>query len=67
MPVWLRPTANFGIGLQSCFMATNKIIIYTNSNENGSYKMTFKSGKQEGYVNVEPIKEKIARGSSVEI
>lgn len=67
MPVWLRPTANFGIGLQSCFMATDKIIIYTNSNENGSYKMTFKSGKQEGYVNVEPIKEKIARGSSVEI
>lgn len=67
MPVWLRPTANFGIGLQSCFMATDKIIIYTNSNENGSYKITFKSGKQEGYVNVESLKEKMTRGSRVEI
>lgn len=67
MPVWLRPTANFGIGLQSCFMVTDKITIYTNSDQDSSYKMIFKSGKQEGYVNVESLKEKIIRGSKVEI
>ena len=65
MPVWLRPTASFGVGLQSCFMLTDKIEIYTNSNKDGSYKMIFKSGKQEGYVNVEPLKESLARGSKV--
>lgn len=67
MPVWLRPTANFGIGLQSCFMATDKITIYTNSNQDDAYKLTFKSGRQEGYVNVETVKAPFARGSKVEL
>lgn len=65
MPVWLRPTASFGVGLQSCFMATDKITIYTNSNKDGAYKITFKSGKQEGYVNVETLNESFGRGSKV--
>lgn len=65
MPVWLRPTASFGIGLQSCFMITDKITIYTNSSKDGSYKMTFKSGKGEGYVNVESSKDFSIRGSKV--
>lgn len=67
MPVWLRPTANFGVGLQSCFMVTDKITIYTNSNSDAAYKLTFKSGKQEGYVNVEPIQDFNSRGSMVMI
>lgn len=67
MPVWLRPTANFGIGLQSCFMVTDKITIYTNSNDDGAYKLTFKSGKQDGYVNIEIVEEHYQRGSTVVI
>lgn len=68
MPVWLRPTANFGIGLQSCFMATDTITIYTNASKENNYKIIFKSGKDEGYVNVEPLTEStINRGSKVEI
>lgn len=67
MPVWLRPTANFGVGLQSCFMVTDKITIYTRSNSDESYKITFKSGKQEGYVNVEKLTEKLDRGSKVSL
>lgn len=63
MPVWLRPTASFGIGLQSCFLLTDKITIYTNSNEDEAYKLTFKSGKQEGYVNIEALEHPPARGS----
>lgn len=67
MPVWLRPTANFGIGLQSCFMVTDTITIFTNSNKDGAFKITFKSGKQEGYVNVEASQEFRSRGSRVVI
>ena len=35
MPEWLKPTAEFGIGLQSAFILTNtfKCITYTRSNE----------------------------------
>lgn len=67
MPIWMKPTANFGIGLQSCFMITDRITIYTNSNKDGSYKLTFRSGQQEGYVNVEACKNFDMRGSRVEI
>ena len=65
MPVWLKPTASFGVGLQSCFMLTDKIFVDTNSNQDGMYKIIFKSGKQEGYVNVEPLERRLARGSNV--
>lgn len=65
MPVWLRPTAGFGIGLQSCFMITDMLTIYTNSNSDQNYKLTFTSGKEEGYVNVDRIEEKLPRGSKV--
>lgn len=66
MPVWLRPTASFGVGLQSCFMVTDKITIYTKTN-NDSYKITFKSGQNAGYVNVESSKDIMKRGSKAVI
>jgi hypothetical protein len=31
MPVWYRPSGNFGIGLQSCFLISDKIIIKSKS------------------------------------
>ena len=65
MPMWLRPTANFGVGLQSCFMVTDKITIYTSPIKGESYKIIFKSGKQEGYVNVETVEDMTFRGSKV--
>ena len=41
MPDWLRPTGGFGIGMQSAFMVTDKIEIYTHSNKDAEgYKMT---------------------------
>ncbi len=67
MPVWLRPTANFGIGLQSCFLLTDKIVIYTNTSKYDTIKITFESGKQDGYVNVETSNTEYKRGSKVEI
>ncbi len=58
MPEWLKPTAEFGIGLQSAFILTNtfKCNTYTRSNE--KYEITFstvKSSYYEGYINVQPM------------
>lgn len=60
MPEWLKPTAEFGIGLQSAFILTNvfKCRTYTRSNE--KYEITFttvKSRYYEGYINVKPVKK----------
>lgn len=65
IPVWLRPTASFGIGLQSCFMITDTLTIYTNSGDGETSKITFKSGKEEGYVSVDRTEEFLPRGSKV--
>ena len=65
MPKWLKPTANFGVGLQSCFMATNKFSILTNSYDDGNLNIIFESGKEQGYVNVENSSKTIGRGSKV--
>lgn len=67
MPEWLKPTANFGIGLQSCFMATDKFDIVTKSTVDKALKITFESGKDSGYVNVKEVSEHISRGSMVQI
>lgn len=58
MPDWLKPTAEFGIGLQSAFILSNtfKCNTYTRSNE--KYEITFstvKSNYYEGYINVRPL------------
>lgn len=65
MPIWMRPTASFGIGLQSCFLASDKIEIFTNTAKDGAFKITFQSGRQEGYVNVEEIQDYTRRGCKV--
>lgn len=67
MPEWLKPTANFGIGLQSCFMATDKFDIVTKSTVDKALNITFESGKDSGYVNVKEVSEHISRGSMVQI
>ncbi len=67
MPEWLKPTANFGIGLQSCFMATDKFDIVTKSDTDSALEITFESGKDSGYVSVKEPSENIARGSMARI
>lgn len=55
MPKWLRPTAGFGIGLQSIFLVADRFEIVTNngaevltaiahSNQNGGYLQIKKEG-----------------------
>lgn len=60
MPQWLRPTAEFGVGLQSAFLVTDMFQCYTHTRREERYHITFGSGALEdysGYINVEPIDE----------
>lgn len=58
MPKWLRPTAEFGVGLQSAFLLTGSFKCYTHTRSGERYEITFSSGassRYEGYINVVPI------------
>lgn len=58
MPEWLKPTAEFGIGMQSAFMVTNSFRCFTHTRSNECYEITFNSGastQYEGYINVKPF------------
>ena len=57
MPAWLRPTAEFGIGLQSAFLLVGSFSCYTHTRSGERYEITFGSGsssRYEGYINVNP-------------
>lgn len=57
MPEWLKPTAEFGIGIQSAFILTDMFKCYTSTRSNEKYEITFstvKSNYYEGYINVQP-------------
>lgn len=60
MPEWLKPTAEFGVGLQSAFLLTSMFRCHTFTRSNEKYEITFstvKSHYYEGYINVRPIKD----------
>lgn len=60
MPRWLRPTAEFGVGLQSAFLLTESFKCYTHTRSGERYEITFSSGsssRYEGYINVVPIEK----------
>lgn len=58
MPEWLRPTAEFGIGLQSVFLLVGSFWCHTRTRSGEKYEITFGSGssaRYEGYINVKPL------------
>lgn len=58
MPGWLKPTAEFGVGLQSAFLVVSTFKCNTHTRSNECYEITFGSGalaQYEGYINVKPI------------
>ncbi len=60
MPKWLRPTAEFGVGLQSAFLVTDTFKCYTHTRTEERYWITFGSGAltaYSGYINVEPAND----------
>lgn len=58
MPEWLRPTAEFGVGLQSAFLITPTFKCKTHTRTEERYEITFGSGARAqygGYINVKPV------------
>ena len=56
MPDWLRPTGEFGIGLQSVFLIADNFYCDTYVRNGERYKIEFRNGANgdKGYINVEP-------------
>lgn len=56
MPDWLRPTGEFGIGLQSVFLVSDKFYCDTYVRNGERYSIEFLTGAngEKGYINVEP-------------
>lgn len=67
MPLWLRPTAGFGIGLQSIFLVTKEFEIYSKAaGEDGIYaKVT--SRRKNGYVQVTKSDKLKYQGTEIHI
>lgn len=54
MPRWLRPTGGFGIGIQSAFMVTSKVVVKTQiENELMGRKITLTGPEKGGEITVE--------------
>lgn len=67
MPLWLRPTAGFGIGLQSIFLVADEFEIYSKAaGEDGIYaKVT--SRQRNGYVQVTKSDKLKYQGTEIHI
>ena len=57
MPDWLRPTGEFGIGLQSVFLVNDNFFCDTYVRNGERYRIEFLIGAngKNGYINVEPV------------
>lgn len=56
IPEWLRPTGEFGIGLQSVFLVSDSFSCETHTRSGERYRIEFRTGAngEHGYINVEP-------------
>jgi len=66
-PYWLKPTGNFGIGLQSVFQVTKKFTCETKSDsDQQGYVVEFQSGRDKGYIKTKINNEKyMKRGTKI--
>ncbi len=57
MPDWLKPTGQFGIGLQSAFLVVDTVVARTYTRSGEKYEITFNkvSNGSGGYINVKPL------------
>ena len=71
MPDWLKPTGQFGIGLQSVFLVVDTVTAKTYTRSGEKYEITFNkvSNGSGGYINVKPLPqdEYIIFGTTFEI
>ena len=64
MPVWLKPTGGFGIGLQSVFLLVDWFEIVSRS-EQGEITALVESRKKNGYVRITASNTRKKRGTDV--
>ena len=67
MPAWLRPTAGFGIGLQSIFLVAEEFTIYSKSLDDHGIRATIASSRKGGYVEVVRDDTVKSRGTEVHV
>ena len=67
MPKWLKPTAGFGIGLQSVFLVADYFEIYSKAdNEEGIYARV-ESGRKKRYVQLSKSNKLKHQGTEIHV
>lgn len=67
MPLWLKPTGTFGMGMQSAFTVTEEISIYTKTDNERDKMISLVSGKNSGFVAVKDINESMKRRTKISV
>lgn len=64
MPNWLRPTAGFGIGLQSIFLVTDQFTIDTSTGQEAFHAVVY-SKRKGGYLRLQRVNDPMPRGTTI--
>lgn len=66
MPNWLRPTAGFGIGLQSIFLLTDQFEVDTSTGTE-TFHAVVHSKRTGGYLQLQRAEKSLPRGTTIRI
>lgn len=66
MPNWLRPTAGFGIGLQSIFLVADQFTIDTSTGQDAYHAVVY-SKRKGGYLQLTRSSDPMPRGTTITI
>ena len=68
MKQWFRPTGGFGIGMQSAFLITDKVEIFTQAKNSSGYQITLsQKDKSNNNIIVECGQHRVMHGTKVEL
>lgn len=67
MRQWFRPTGGFGIGMQSAFMITDKVEIYTKAADSSGYQITVMNKGKPNNILVKRGQNQVTRGTKVHL
>lgn len=66
MPMWLRPSGAFGMGLQSIFLLANQFEVITKTADESAKKIVFQSAaNSDGYITVEDYGKTFSQGTEI--
>ena len=67
MPLWLRPTAGFGIGLQSIFLIADEFEIYSKASGTEGIYAKVTSRRRNGYVQITKSDKRKEQGTEIHV